>query len=165
MERAEDYVRSVQERLERAGFKLIREAALPGGWKCDLVAARTYFSWKGFIFLSQYVFLAQVDKPAPADARRLFDAGLEYCQGGGDLPIRFRGLQAGGMIVPCLVSPSVDATVVEFAGTIPRKHWAPSSNFPCSTTCPRARRTIAGRRGSGADCSTPIFTSWRPIAS
>ncbi len=100
---------------------------------------------------------AVLDKPAPADARRLFDAGLGYCQGGGDLPIRFRGLQAGGMIVPCLVSPSVDATVVEFARTIPGKHWA-SSNFPCSTTCPRARRTIAGRRGSGGDRSTPIFT-------
>jgi hypothetical protein len=124
MERLEDYLKSVQNRFETHNYKLIRGVKLPANWTCDLVAAKTYFSWKGFIFLSQYIFFAHVERPTASDAQRLFEAGLQYCREGGDLPIRFRGMQAGGMIVPCLVAPSVDEAAIEFANMIPRKHWA-----------------------------------------
>lgn len=124
MEQFEDYLASIESRFKQAGYKLMRGVRLPGGRTCDLVAAKTYFSWKGFIFISQFVFVARVEWPVPADAQRLFEAGLKYCQDGVDLPILFRGLQAGGMIVPCLVSESVNEATVEFANQIPRKHWA-----------------------------------------
>jgi hypothetical protein len=124
VERAEDYLGAIEDRFDHHGYKIAHGVKLSGDWTCDLVAAKTYFTWKGLIFLSQFVFVAQVENPSPADAQSLFEDGLEYCKDGRSLPVRFRGLQAGGMIVPCLVAAGVGKAAVEFANKIPRKHWA-----------------------------------------
>jgi GNAT superfamily N-acetyltransferase len=114
---------SIENRLQRRKMRVLRQVPLPDGPVADLVGSRTYFSWKGLVFISQHVVLRCLESATKADAEELFDAGFRYAQEVNRLPLA-RGMQFGYMVIPCLVVSHAEEALIAYAESRPRKHWA-----------------------------------------
>ena len=109
--------------LKGGRFRVRRGVKLSDGKKADIVAWRTYFSWKGLMIISQHVVVRHVDNATGDDAEELFEAG--FCFGKKANKIRlFRGLQFGYIIIPVIVGESPGRVFAKDVRRPPRRHWA-----------------------------------------
>ncbi len=123
MEDRSRFLAALQERLQAKGLRTTRDVTLPNGVMADLVASRTYFSWKGLVLLSQHVVVRCADSGTQADLEALFDAGFSHAKKVNRIPL-LRGMQFGYMVIPCLVLHHADESVARYAESLPRKHWS-----------------------------------------
>lgn len=123
MNELSDFLASVEGRLRKRGMRIARRVELPDESTADLVGSRTYFSWKGLVLLSQHVIVRSAESGSRAEAERLFDTGFQYAKKVNRIPL-LRGLQFGYMVIPCLVLNHADESLVRYAESRPRKHWA-----------------------------------------
>lgn len=117
------FLNTTQKCLESLKFKTVRDNALPCEANISLSASRTRFLWKGLVFSSQHVFITQMEDPSIADLKNIFEAGFEYVKKRNHFPL-VRGLQFGYLIIPCIVSHSVNEDLKEFVSQQHKKHWA-----------------------------------------
>ncbi|MDY3555564.1 hypothetical protein R5W24_004707 [Gemmata sp. JC717] len=120
-----DFLTVADTNLRDFGMRVSRRVELPDGPVADLFGSRTYFSWKGFVILSQHVAVCDYgDRTAtPADAQALFAAAFRRAKKVNRVPL-LRGMQFGYMVIPCLIVQSADDALVEYAESRPRKHWS-----------------------------------------
>lgn len=113
----------IENALSCGPFKVSRDVELPDGKPADITASRTYFSWKGFVLLSQHIVVRHINHAVPEDLSVLFDAGFSYGKKVNKIPL-LRGLQFGYMIIPVIVGESPDESLIEVVSESPPKHWA-----------------------------------------
>lgn len=123
MSNATQVINNIAAALENGPFNVSRDVELPDGSKADVVASRTYFSWKGLVILSQHVVVRHIDGASRDDVKALFDSAFRFGKKANWVPL-LRGLQFGYMIIPVIVGESPDPSLVEAVSQRPPKHWA-----------------------------------------
>jgi hypothetical protein len=120
-----DFLAEVDANLRDYGMRVSHRVKLPDGPVADLFGSRTYFSWKGFVILSQHVAVCDYAgrTATPADAQALFNAAFRQAKKVNRVPL-LRGMQFGYMIIPCMVVASAGDDLIDYAESRPRKHWS-----------------------------------------
>jgi hypothetical protein len=109
MAEGSDLLSAVDANLRDFGMRVSKDIELPVGPVAALFGSRTYFSWKGFVILSQHVAVC--------------DYAFRQAKKVNRVPL-LRGMQFGFMVIPCLVVASADAALVDYPESRPRKHWS-----------------------------------------
>ena len=89
----------------------------------DVVASKTYFSWKGLIVLSQHLLINYIENPTLKDEQTLFENGFKLGKKINKVPL-LRGLQFGYMVIPIIVTKNIEKSLLTYATEMPPKHWA-----------------------------------------
>ena len=120
-----DFLSAAYANMQDYGLHVSRQVQLPDGPLVDLFGSRTYFSWKGFVLISQHVAVRDYAGAAatPADAQALFDAGFRQAKKVNRVPL-LRGMQFGFMIVTCLVVATADRALIEYAESRRPARWS-----------------------------------------
>lgn len=113
----------IKEKLSNAGYKVSVDVELQNDTNANIVASRTYFSWKGLVILSQHIVIQVVDAPTILDFKNLFNAGFNIGKKLNRVPL-LRGLQFGYMIIPIIIANDVSDEVKQFVSQVPSKHWS-----------------------------------------
>lgn len=117
-----DRLTSIERRLSDSEYLVSRDVQLPGGGTAKIVASRTYFSWKGFVILSQHLVVCKMEQPTVADMQKLFQDGFHIGKKRNRVPL-VRGLQFGYMIVPVIIADVVSDELIQHVSQHPKKHW------------------------------------------
>lgn len=123
MSNATQVINNIAKALANGPFKVSRDVELSDGHKADIVASRTYFSWKGFVILSQHVVVRHIDGASQDDEKALFDSAFRFGKKANWVPL-LRGLWFGYMIIPVIVGESPDPSLVDTVSQRPPKHWS-----------------------------------------
>jgi hypothetical protein len=118
-----DLVSLLEKNLTASRFKVAREVTLPDETTADLAAARTTFSWKGLVVLSQHFLVRHLGSATPADFYALFDTGFIRAKRVNRVPL-VRGMQFGYMVVPFIAVDAVTPEITAFVASRPRRHWS-----------------------------------------
>ena len=116
-------VETVAQRFREGGYRVESATRLPDRTLADVAASRTYFSWKGLVLVSQHVVIRQMENATVADMQALFQAGFRFGKKRNWVPL-VRGLQFGYMVLPVIITANPHAELVQYARSMPRKHWA-----------------------------------------
>ncbi len=113
----------IEQRLRAGPYSVVRDVSLPGGMTAAIAASRTYFSWKGFVIISQHVVVATIDNADSKSVEALFDAGFKYAKSVNKVPLP-RGFQFGYMVIPVIVAKAPSPELIAYVTKSPRKHWS-----------------------------------------
>jgi hypothetical protein len=116
-------IADIEQRLRAAKFDVVRNAQLPGGSTVALAASRTYFSWKGFVILSQHIVVAEIENANVGSVETLFDASFGYAKRVNKVPLP-RGFQFGYSVIPTIITTNPSAELIAYVSKSPRKHFA-----------------------------------------
>ena len=116
MSEATNFLSLVEERLENSPFNVSRDIAFLYGIPVSLAASRTYFSRRGFSYVSQHLLVSAREYVTVDDLQSLFDAGFKYAKSVNRLPL-FRGMLFGYQIMPCIAAAVVDGAAIEYVST------------------------------------------------
>ncbi len=87
-----------------------------------LMASKTTFSWKGFVFLSQHVVVREISEPKVQDVQQLFDIGFAAAKKVNCVPL-LRGMQFGYVVIPVIVAEVVSPEVRHYVCQAPLNRW------------------------------------------
>ncbi|HTC93813.1 MAG TPA: hypothetical protein VK699_10210 [Terriglobales bacterium] len=120
-----NFLSTVCANMRNYGLTVSDRVTLPSGPVVDYFGSRTYFSWKGFVILSQHVAVRDYAdmRATPMDAEALFEASFRQAKKVNRVPL-LRGMQFGFMVIPCLIVANADQALVEYAERRPPKHFS-----------------------------------------
>lgn len=120
----DDLSAAVEQRLQRSGFTVTRDVALPNGDTVALAASRTEFSFPGVVSVPvvHHLFLWLPQIAAVADFDALFEGGFEYVRHTHRSSLLHRE-RVGHVILPCIVAHAASPELIAFASGRPPKRW------------------------------------------
>ncbi|MCJ7580234.1 MAG: hypothetical protein MUP98_06840 [Candidatus Aminicenantes bacterium] len=118
-----EFLEKTNTNLKNAKYRISTVEKLPDSAQIDLLASKTYFSWKGFVILSQHFLISYIENPTLQDEQDLFDHGFKLGKKINRIPL-LRGMQFGYMIIPIIVTKNVEESLLSYVTNTPRKHFS-----------------------------------------
>jgi hypothetical protein len=116
-------VDAIADRLRKADYSVSTNVSLDGEIMAEVAASRTYFSWKGFVILSQHVVIARYESAGVQDAEALFKLGFAYARRRNRIPLP-RGCQFAFIVIPILATARPSRELIAYVSKVPPKHWS-----------------------------------------
>jgi hypothetical protein len=117
------FLEKVNTNLENDKHHVSTNTQLPDNSTVDLVASKTYFSWKGLVFVSQHLLVRYQDNPTLEDMQSFFKNGFTLGKKINKVPL-LRGLQFGYIIIPIIATKNAGDALIKGVTDMPPKHWA-----------------------------------------
>ena len=113
-----EFLEKTNTNLKNAKYRISTVEKFPDSAQIDLLASKTYFSWKGLVILSQHLLISYIENPTLRDEHDLFDRGFKLGKKINKIPL-LRGLQFGYMIIPIIATKNVEESLLSYVTNTP----------------------------------------------
>ena len=118
-----EFLEKAKTNLKNAKYHIPTTEKMTDNNQIDLLASKTYFSWKGLVILSQHLLIKYIENPSLQNEQVFFEQGFKLGKKVNKIPL-LRGLQFGYMIIPIIVTKNVEKSLLTYVTEMPPKHWA-----------------------------------------
>ena len=122
MSKTKEKLFSIENSLSDSGYLISHDVKLPNDDIAQIVASRTYLSWKGLVIKSQHILISTINNPTIANIKTLYQFGFCFGKERNRVPL-LRGVQFGYMIIPVILANEVSKELKNYINSPPKKRW------------------------------------------